>query len=197
MPIDLIAKIAPKAGAFTGMVDAKEVLGDDNANILPDNTLSQKMKDYSDVRMNSDSDIMEFGRHHTIDDMLEIDFTLQAPTGSVTTAIEEDFEGTIVKDNATYPAGDEIETWIDETTFGTEDSNGTIVVNTGDALNGSKCGKVTVSDAQGMIAFKMRKITFDDSRVPYDQGSYEANKLYKIKFKINAKKPSSKLSLPV
>jgi len=36
MAIDLIAKIAPKNGAFTGMVDAAQVLGGGGAGTLPD-----------------------------------------------------------------------------------------------------------------------------------------------------------------
>lgn len=40
MPIDLIDKIAPKNAAFTGMVDAKEVIGDAGSNTLPDATVA-------------------------------------------------------------------------------------------------------------------------------------------------------------
>lgn len=39
MAIDLIAKIAPKNNAFTGMVDANQVLGDGATNVLPANTI--------------------------------------------------------------------------------------------------------------------------------------------------------------
>ncbi|MBD3268462.1 hypothetical protein GF373_17480 [bacterium] len=40
MPITLIDKIAPKADAFTGMVDAEQVIGDGATNVLPNNTIS-------------------------------------------------------------------------------------------------------------------------------------------------------------
>lgn len=39
MSIELIDKIAPKNNAFTGLVDAKQIIGDGGANVLPYNTL--------------------------------------------------------------------------------------------------------------------------------------------------------------
>ena len=132
MAIDLIAKIAPKNDAFTGMVDAKEVLGDGSTNTLPANTIADATITFAKMQHigAAGSNALFLGRNE--DDAGDIETLSKADALSILNVADGAQVGTVTSVATTGTVNGLTLTGGPITGSGTITLGGTLTINNGD-----------------------------------------------------------------